>query len=254
MLRDSDFRPRCVLWALFRWSEIKKRQWSLKPDGTHGDGSSGKQAVDEAEEDVLGVLRVALDAQHVLADAEHLDARLVGGGQHLRALRHLPHLLAMTKNAISRLQRCTWECRRYTTRTLLVLVDLGDLGAARQLAALAQRVEEPARRQRRGGVRDGHLPDADVPAGAGPAHAPAQRAADQLVAEVDAEDPLAHGVELPDEGAQAEDPQVVAVRVVRAAADHEAVVGPEVPRRRELPVDGPVQVPRLAGAATKTWR
>ena len=163
MLRDSDFRPRCVLWALFRWSEIKKRQWSLKPDGTHGDGSSGKQAVDEAEEDVLGVLRVALDAQHVLADAEHLDARLVGGGQHLRALRHLPHLLAMTKNAISRLQRCTWECRRYTTRTLLVLVDLGDLGAARQLAALAQRVEEPARRQRRGGVRDGHLPDADVP-------------------------------------------------------------------------------------------
>ena len=117
--------PRCVLWALFRWSEIKKRQWSLKPDGTHGDGSSGKQAVDEAEEDVLGVLRVALDAQHVLADAEHLDGRLVGGGQHLRALRHLPHLLAMTKNAISRLQRCTWECRRYTTRTLLVLVDLG---------------------------------------------------------------------------------------------------------------------------------
>jgi hypothetical protein len=221
--------------------------------GTHGDGPGGDQAVDEAEEDVLGVLRVALDAQHVLADAEHLDARLVGGGQHLRALRHLPHLLAMSKNAI-RLQRCACQiAEMYVGMPALycahlVLVDLGDLGAARQLAAPAQRVEEPTRRQR---VRDVHLPDADVPAAAGPAHAPAQRAADHLVAEADAEDPLAHGVQLPDQEAQAQDPRLVAVRVVRAAADHEAVVAPEVPRRREFPVDGPVQVPRLAGAAER---
>lgn len=132
-----------------------------------------------------------------------------------------------------------------TARTHLVLMDLGDPGAERQLVPLPQRVEEPARRR----LGDGHLPDADVPAGAGLAHAAPQRAADHLVAEADAEDPLAHAVQRPHQEAQPQDPQLVGVRVVGAAADHEPVVGLKLTGARELAVDGPVQVPRLAGVA-----
>lgn len=132
-----------------------------------------------------------------------------------------------------------------TARTHLVLMDLGDPGAERQLVPLPQRVEEPARRR----LGDGHLPDADVPAGAGLAHAASQRAADHLVAEADAEDPLAHAVQRPHQEAQPQDPQLVGVRVVGAAADHEPVVGLKLTGARELAVDGPVQVPRLAGVA-----
>lgn len=63
--------------------------------------------------------------------------------------------------------------------------------------------------------------------------------------EADAEDALAHGVERPEEGAEAEDPPLVAVRVVRAAAHHEPLVPPHLLRRRELAVDHPEAVPSL---------
>lgn len=65
------------------------------------------------------------------------------------------------------------------------------------------------------------------------------------MAEADAEDALAHGVERPEEGAEAEDPPLVAVRVVRAAAHHEPLVPPHLLRRRELAVDHPEAVPPL---------
>ena len=61
-------------------------------EATHGDGLAGGEAVDEAYEYVGGVLRVALDAKHVVADAEHLHAGLVRGRQHVGAQRRLPDL------------------------------------------------------------------------------------------------------------------------------------------------------------------
>ncbi len=128
----------------------KKREQKLCY--THGDGSSGGEAVDEVEEDVGGVLRVALDAEHAVAGAEHLDAGLGRGGEHLGARRQLPHL---------------------------VLVHLRDLGVRRRRRRdpLQRVVEEPVRRQR---LRHGHLPDADVPPAPRLPHAPAQRAAYHL--------------------------------------------------------------------------
>lgn len=57
-----------------------------------------EEAVSDAHEDVLAVLRVALDAHGVVTEPEHLDAGLVRTGQHLSARRQLPHLcLTSTK-------------------------------------------------------------------------------------------------------------------------------------------------------------
>ena len=68
------------------------------------------------------------------------------------------------------------------------------------------------------------------------------------MAEADAEETLAHGDEVADEEAQPEDPQVVGVRVVRAAADDEAVVPVALVRAGELAVHRPEHVPLLAAA------
>uniref|UniRef100_A0A0A9AS14 Uncharacterized protein n=1 Tax=Arundo donax TaxID=35708 RepID=A0A0A9AS14_ARUDO len=174
-----------------------------------------------------------------------------------KAMRREPicHEIFFTKarRVILHVQWCVnaCQCAACTSEGLeirvmhLVLMDLGDLEAGRQL--VTHRIEEPARRP---GKRH-RLPDADVPPAAGLADAAAQRTADHLVAEADAEDPLAHAVEVPDQAAQPQDPQVVAVRVVRAAADHEAIVPLEVVLAGQLPVHCPVQVPRLAGVAER---
>jgi len=132
--------------------------------------------------------------------------------------------------------------------THLVLVNLDDGGAPGKFV-----VVEEWRRQKSGQVvvalDEGDLPDADVPSTARPAHRPAQRAAQHLVAEADAEDALPHGVERPQQRAEAPDPGLVAVRVPRAPAHHEPVVRRQVLRRRELAADHAEAVPPLPASA-----
>lgn len=105
-----------------------------------------EEAVGDAHEDVLAVLGVSLDAHDAVAQAEHLDAGLVGPRQHLGARGQLPHL---------------------------VLVELYHRHVHRQL----QRREQPRRRRRR--VDAAHP---DVPALGRPPRAAAERAAQDLQA------------------------------------------------------------------------
>jgi hypothetical protein len=103
-----------------------------------------EEAVGDAHEDVLAVLRVALDAHGAVPQAEHLHAGLVRPRQHLGAGGQLPHL---------------------------VVVELDHRHVHRQL----QRREQPRRRRRR--VDAAHP---DVPALGRPPGAPAQRPAQDL--------------------------------------------------------------------------
>lgn len=103
-----------------------------------------EEAVGDAHEDVLAVLRVALDAHNSVAQAEHLDAGLVRPRQHLGGRGKLPHL---------------------------VLVELDH----RHVHGELQRREQPRRRRRR--VDAAHP---DVPALGRPPRAAAQRTAQDL--------------------------------------------------------------------------
>ena len=67
-----------------------------------------------------------------------------------------------------------------------------------------------------------------------------------LVSEADAENSLPHGMEGLKKQAETEDPELVAVGVVRAAADHEAVVFAKLAGVGKLAVDDPEDVPALA--------
>lgn len=51
-----------------------------------------EHAIDEVEEDVFVVLRVALDAHDVVAAPEHLNPCFLGASQHLCVGWQLPHL------------------------------------------------------------------------------------------------------------------------------------------------------------------
>jgi hypothetical protein len=115
-----------------------------EPDLTYQDEVALEEAVGDVHEDVLAILRVALHAQDLVAEPEHLDAGLVGPRQHLGLGRQLPHL---------------------------VLVELDHRHVHRQL----QRREQPRRRRR--GVDAAH---ADVPPLAGPPGPAAQRPAQDL--------------------------------------------------------------------------
>lgn len=59
-----------------------------------------EKAVEEMQEDVLGVLRVTLDAQNVVSVSKHLDAGLFRASHYFCLRRHLPHLHFVRKTRI----------------------------------------------------------------------------------------------------------------------------------------------------------
>lgn len=69
------------------------------------DAAIAEKAVDEVAEDVLGVLRVSLDAHDVVTESEHLHAGFLREGDDLGARRDLPHLILVALDYSERL-RC----------------------------------------------------------------------------------------------------------------------------------------------------
>ncbi|CAN6298234.1 unnamed protein product [Urochloa humidicola] len=100
----------------------------------HQDEVALEEAVGDAHEDVLAVLRVSLDAHDAVAEAEHLDTGLVRPRQHLRVGGQLPHL---------------------------VLVELDHRHVHRQL----QRRKQPRRRRRRVDATHPNVPPLGRPPG-----------------------------------------------------------------------------------------
>ena len=103
--------------------------------------------------------------------------------------------------------------------------------------------------QRRAGGRNKTTPREHQPANQQQPNRNQQRRAGRdwhLVAEADAEDALAGGVEPPDEVDEREDPGLVAVRVGAAPGDDEAVEAGRLGVGGELPAGRAVDAPRLA--------